>query len=145
MQLKFTKINPGAIVPKYGTDFSAGLDMSACTDHDIAVAPGCTATIMTGIALEIPEGYFGMLCPRSGIAAKFGVTLLNSPGIIDSDYRGEVRAILINHSRTPFIVSHGMRVAQLIICPFKMAALEESENISESVRGNRGFGSTGLY
>ncbi|MDR1609757.1 MAG: dUTP diphosphatase [Holosporales bacterium] len=144
MKINFQKLNVRAIVPTYGTEHSAGIDMAACIDEDIIIAPSQIVIIGTGLAMEIPNGYFGMLCPRSGLAAKFGITLLNSPGVIDSDYRGEIRAVMINHSNSSFRVSHGMRIAQLIISPFRTATLEEVEGLEVSGRGSNGFGSTGI-
>ncbi|MDR2458870.1 MAG: dUTP diphosphatase [Holosporales bacterium] len=144
MKIKFQKLNVGAIVPTYGTEHSAGLDMAACIDEAVTIAPSQIVMIGTGLAVEIPYGYFGMLCPRSGLAAKLGITLLNSPGVIDSDYRGEIKAIMINHSTSDFRVSYGMRIAQLIISPFQTAILEEVEVLEVSGRGSNGFGSTGI-
>jgi dUTP pyrophosphatase len=144
MKIKFQKLNAKAIVPTYGTEYSAGLDIAACIDNAIIIASSQIVMVCTGLAVEIPHGYFGMLCPRSGLAAKFGITLLNSPGVIDSDYRGEIKAILINHSSSDFRVSCGMRIAQLIISPFRTATLEEVEALEASRRGSSGFGSTGI-
>jgi dUTP pyrophosphatase len=144
MKINFRKLSEKAITPTYGTECSAGLDLAACVDEDITIAPSKIVTICTGLAMEIPDGYFGMLCPRSGLAAKSGITLLNSPGVIDSDYRGEIKAILINRSSSFFVVSHGMRIAQMIISPFKKVSVDEAEILGESGRGSNGFGSTGL-
>ncbi|MDR3224178.1 MAG: dUTP diphosphatase [Holosporales bacterium] len=144
MQVKFQRIKEGAVVPVYGTEYSAGADLTACVDQPLMIKPGNTGIVPTGIAVEITIGFFGMLCPRSGLAAKYGLTLLNSPGIIDSDYRGEMRAILINHSDESFYVENGMRIAQLIIVPFQKAKFVESNELMATIRGSNGFGSTGI-
>lgn len=143
MQINFKKLNENAIVPEYGSEYSAGADLRACIDEDIVLNPSETNILPTGIAVEIPEGYFGMVCSRSGLAAKNQVVVLNSPGIIDSDYRGEIKLIMINHSNIPFVIKPAMRLAQIIIVPFFNATWIEALSLSETVRGNNGLGSTG--
>jgi dUTP pyrophosphatase len=144
MKINFKKLDKNAIVPSYGSRDSAGADIRACIDCEIVVPQGCTAVVPTGIAVEIPENFFGMMCPRSGLAVKNGITLLNSPGVIDCDYRGELRIVLINHSNKHFTVENEMRMAQLIIVPFVCVDWIESVELSETHRGGGGFGSTGM-
>ncbi|MDR2667345.1 MAG: dUTP diphosphatase [Holosporales bacterium] len=144
MKISFKKLNEKAVVPTYGSKDSAGADIRACIDHEIVISPGGIAVVSTGIAVEIPENFFGMMCPRSGLAVKNGITLLNSPGIIDSDYRGELRMVLINHSDKHFTVEDEMRMAQLIVVPFVCVDWVESVELSKTNRGSGGFGSTGV-
>ncbi len=144
MKINFKKLNKNARTPVYGTEYSAGADLETCIEDTIVLEPGKKAIIPTGVSCEIPEGYFGMICTRSGLAAKNGVVILNSPGIIDSDYRGELKLIVFNHSETPFVIEDGMRVAQLIIVPFEKVEWIQVAQLSESVRGEGGIGSTGV-
>ena len=130
-------------LPRYETEHAAGLDLSACIPADITLAPGKRALIPTGFAIALPAGYEAQVRPRSGLAAKHGVTVLNSPGTIDADYRGEVGVILINHGDVAFTVSRAMRIAQLVIAPVAQAALVEVAELSATERGAGGFGSTG--
>jgi len=131
-------------LPSYETSASAGLDVRANIDAPIVLKPLERALIKTGVFLEIPEGYECQVRPRSGLAYKNGVTVLNSPGTIDADYRGEVGVILINLSNEPFVVNDGERVAQLVFAEFKQAQWEEANQLSETERGEGGFGSTGV-
>ncbi|HQH79287.1 MAG TPA: dUTP diphosphatase [Synergistaceae bacterium] len=128
-------------LPAYGSEGAAGMDLVAAEES--VLLPGEWASVGTGIRLEIPPGFEGQVRPRSGLALKHGVTVLNSPGTIDGDYRGEVRVILINHGRDPFTVSRGDRIAQLVIAPVTRFALEEVEELEKTSRGSGGFGSTG--
>lgn len=144
MKINFKKLNKNARTPVYGTEYSAGADLRTCIEDAIVLEPGKKAIIPTGLSYEIPEGYFGMICTRSGLAAKNGVVILNSPGIIDSDYRGELKLIVFNHSETPFVIEDGMRVAQLIVVPFEKVEWIQVAQLSESVRGEGGIGSTGV-
>ncbi len=130
-------------LPRYETEHAAGLDLSACIPADITLQPGKRALIPTGFAIALPAGYEAQVRPRSGLAAKHGVTVLNSPGTIDADYRGEVGVILINHGDVAFTVSRAMRIAQLVIAPVAQAALVEVAELSATERGAGGFGSTG--
>ncbi len=130
-------------LPSYATEGSAGLDLLAAVETDVALAPGARAAIPCGIAIALSDKYEAQMRPRSGLALDHGVTLLNAPGTIDSDYRGEVKAILINHGAVPFTVSRGMKIAQLVIARVKRAAVEEAEALPASGRGEGGFGSTG--
>lgn len=112
--------------------------------HSVEIAPGCAAAVATGLFLEIPEGFECQMRPRSGLAIKHGITLLNSPGTIDSDYRGEVRAILINHGRETFRVERGDRIAQMVFAPVARAAFVRSDDLSKTERGEGGFGHSGV-
>jgi dUTP pyrophosphatase len=132
---------PPLDLPRYETEGSAGLDLRA--DEPVSLAPGERALVPTGLALEIPPGFEGQVRPRSGLAARHGVGLLNAPGTVDSDYRGEVKVILVNHGQQPVRFERGERVAQLVIAPVARAALEVVEALGETGRGAGGFGSTG--
>ena len=133
----------GNPLPEYATEFSAGLDVRAANDEPVGLAPLARAIVPTGLYLEIPRGYEVQVRPRSGLAAKKGVTVLNSPGTIDSDYRGEVCVILVNLSSEPFTVERGERIAQLILARYEQIQWEEVGELSSSDRGEGGFGSTG--
>ncbi len=133
----------GLELPDYATPSSAGLDLRAAVEGSITLMPGERRLIPTGLILEIPEGYEGQVRPRSGLAVKHGITVLNSPGTIDADYRGEVKVILINLGDEPFILKRGERIAQLVIAPITRATLVEVEEITATARGEGGFGSTG--
>lgn len=135
----------GLPLPQYQSAQAAGLDLLAAVPEDapVTILPGATAMIPTGIALALPPGFEGQVRPRSGLAAKHGVTVLNSPGTIDADYRGEVAVLLVNHGRESFHVARGMRIAQLVIATVTQAQLIQIKNLPESERGSGGFGSTG--
>jgi dUTP pyrophosphatase len=137
------KLRPDAIVPRYMTGNSAGLDLAAAIDAPITIAPGDRVVIGTGLAMEMPLGYEGQVRPRSGLARKHGVTVINAPGTIDSDYRGEVQILLINTGREPVPIAPGDRIAQLVIAKVEQAVIEEVEVLGETDRGEGGFGSTG--
>lgn len=134
----------GLPLPQYATAGAAGLDLLAAVDLTVVLAPGQHQMIPTGIAVGLPEGFEAQVRPRSGLAAKFGVTVLNSPGTIDADYRGEISVILINLGKATFDVTPGMRIAQMVIAPVTRATWAESDNLDETDRGAGGFGSTGL-
>lgn len=131
-------------LPQYATTQSAGVDLRANNDEDIVLAPLQRAIVPTGLYMEIPAGYEAQVRPRSGLAAKKGVTVLNSPGTIDADYRGEVGVILVNLSDTPFVIQPGERVAQMVFSRFEQVHWEETDSLEESERGAGGFGSTGV-
>jgi dUTP pyrophosphatase len=133
-------------LPSYQSEQAAGLDLLAAVapDAPIAIAPGRWATIPTGLILALPQGSEGQVRPRSGLAARHGVTVLNAPGTIDADYRGEVQVILVNHGNEPFMVTRGMRIAQLVIATAARASLAETTELPATERGAGGFGSTGL-
>ena len=130
-------------LPKYETTGSSGMDLSANIDTNISIDPGKTAIIPTGLAISIPKGFEVQIRPRSGLAAKQKITVLNTPGTIDADYRGEIKVILINLSENSFIVERGLRIAQMVVCPVVQAQLKEVNDLSETERGKGGFGSTG--
>ena len=131
-------------LPRYATAGSAGLDLLAATEADIEILPGGRLAVPCGIAIALPEGYEAQVRPRSGLALNHGVTVLNAPGTIDSDYRGEVKAILINHGAEPYLVKRGAKIAQMVIARHEQAEIVESQALSDSARGAGGFGSTGM-
>ena len=130
-------------LPKYETSGSSGLDIMAYTKKNITIKPGKTSLIPTGISVAIPRNYEIQIRPRSGLAAKKGVSVLNTPGTIDSDYRGEIKIILINLSKKLFVIKSGDRVAQIVLCPIAKAKLQEVKKLPKTIRGKGGFGSTG--
>ncbi len=137
------QLNPGASSPTYGTSGSAGADVRAHLSSEIHLPPGESALIPTGISMAIPDGYEIQVRPRSGLALKHSVTVLNTPGTIDSDYRGEIKVILINHGKTPFVVEPNMRVAQLVVAKVTQAEFTHTEALATTARGSGGFGHTG--
>lgn len=143
MKVKIKKICENAKIPTYGTEFSAGADIYALLDEAVTIAPNETVMIKTGLQMEIPENYVGLIYPRSGISVKRGLAPANKVGVIDSDYRGEVMVALHNHSTENQTVEPFERIAQLVIAPYIQASFEEVSSLEESVRGEGGFGSTG--
>ena len=133
----------GAVIPEYKTPGAAGADLCAFLDAPLTIPAGRSALVPTGLFFEIPQGYEVQVRPRSGLAAKSGVTVLNSPGTIDSDYRGEIKVILINLGNADFVINSGDRIAQMIVAPVTQAAFTISDSLSETERGAGGFGSTG--
>ncbi len=131
-------------MPTYATAGSAGMDLSACIPANLTIAPGAIVVVPTGWALAIPAGFEGQVRPRSGLSTKFGVTVPNAPGTIDSDYRGELKVAMINLGKEPFEVTPGMRIAQMVIAPVVQAKLREVESLETTQRGSGGFGSTGM-
>ena len=142
MKIKVKKLNENAVLPTYGSDFAAGADLYACIAESVEIAPGETKMIGTGLAMEIPEGYMGLIFARSGIASKRGLAPANKVGVVDSDYRGEFMVALHNHSNQPASVDVGERIAQLVIPPYMTACFEVADELSETVRNTGGFGST---
>ena len=142
--LHVTRLAHGADLPlpAYESDGAAGLDLRAAEPCEIA--PGGRALVATGLAIALPRGFEGQVRPRSGLAAKHGVTVLNAPGTIDSDYRGEVKVILVNLGDTPFAIARGDRIAQLIVAPVMRVEVEETASLDQTVRGSGGFGSSGV-
>ena len=132
-----------AIVPKYETSGASGLDLSAVTVEKIFINPGEKKIISTGISVSIPKNFELQIRPRSGLAAKNSISILNTPGTIDSDYRGEIKVILINHGEKIFEINNGSRIAQMVLCPIVRAELKEVDNLDATARGKGGFGSTG--
>ena len=130
-------------LPSYETELAAGMDLPAAVDEDVVLEPGKRAMVPTGLAIALPAGYEAQVRPRSGLAAKNGVTVLNTPGTVDADYRGEVKVILINLGDEAFTVTRGMRIAQMVIAPVTQAAMAETDTLPDTARGAGGFGSTG--
>jgi dUTP pyrophosphatase len=143
MTVKIARIDPRVQLPEYESEGAAGMDLRAFLAENISIPPLGRAKIPTGLKIEIPEGFEGQVRPRSGLAFKFGVTVLNSPGTIDSDYRGSLDVILVNLGTETFIVKDGDRIAQLVIAPVLRAGLAEDADLSGTIRGSGGFGSTG--
>lgn len=145
MKLPIRRLDHGRDLPlpRYESPGAAGLDLRAAIVDEIILLPGTRAVVPTGIAVAVPPGYEGQLRPRSGLAAKHGVTVLNAPGTVDSDYRGEIGVLLINLGNGPFTLKRGDRIAQMLITPVARAILEEVEALEDTARGAGGFGSTG--
>jgi dUTP pyrophosphatase len=131
-------------LPAYATAQSAGLDLIAAVSSDVTLAPGTRQLIPTGLAIALPAGFEAQVRPRSGLALKHGVTVLNSPGTIDADYRGEVQVLLVNHGTQPFVVKRGDRIAQMVVAPVTQIAWNTVERLDETERGSGGYGSTGV-
>ncbi len=146
MKVKFRKFDESlpAYVPEHTTAGSAGLDLCAAVSKPVSIEPSGKALIGTNLIIELPEGFEGQVRPRSGLALRHGVTVLNSPGTVDSDYRGEVKVLLINHGTEPFTVNLGDRIAQLVVARYERISFEQSEDISDTPRGEGGYGSTGV-
>ena len=144
IRIRLTRLphGEGLPLPSYATHGAAGMDVVAAEDLDLM--PGQRHAVATGFKVAIPEGYEIQVRPRAGLALKHGITIPNTPGTIDSDYRGEIKAILINHGETPFRITRGAKIAQMVIARHEQAQIAESESLSESVRGAGGFGSTGM-
>lgn len=143
LQVKIKKLNEKAILPTYGSPYSAGADLYACIDEDITVEPGKTVFVKTGLAMEIPVGFAAFIYARSGLACKKGLAPANKVGVVDCDYRGEVMVALHNHSDEARTVNVGERIAQLVIAPYYTADFCQCDELSDTVRGEGGFGSTG--
>ena len=141
--IRVKKLREGALLPTYGTAQAAGADLYACLEAPLTIAPGETAWVPTGLALEVPEGCAGLVYARSGLATKRGLAPANKVGVIDSDYRGEITVVLYNHGSEAQSISSGERIAQLIITPVLTPAYTETDRLSETLRGTGGFGSTG--
>jgi dUTP pyrophosphatase len=141
---KVKRLRAGAVLPKYMSEGAAGLDLAALLEHktEATLLPGERLLVGTGLALALPHGFEGQVRPRSGLALKHGVTVLNSPGTVDEDYRGEVKVLLINHGREPFVVRNGERIAQLVIARVEQVELVEDE-LDDTARGDGGYGHTG--
>lgn len=134
----------GLDLPDYQSAQAAGFDLCAAVEASVELESGQFTMVPTGLMMALPEGYEGQVRPRSGLAAKHGVTVLNSPGTVDADYRGEVKVILINHSASTFTIERGMRIAQMVVAPVTQVRIEKAEDLELTVRGSGGFGSSGL-
>ena len=143
IEILIKKISKDVSLPKYETVGSSGMDISANIKSNIKIMPGKISVIPTGLALSIPKGYEVQIRPRSGLAAKNNISVLNTPGTIDSDYRGEIKVILINLGENVFTVENGNRIAQMVVCPITQAKLKEVDDLNNTERGAGGFGSTG--
>ena len=141
-RVRIERLRAGARLPRYMTDGAAGLDLSASIESDVTIAPGERALVGSGVAIELPPGLEAQVRPRSGLALKHGVTVLNSPGTVDSDYRGEIKVLLINHGAEPFVVHDGDRIAQLVIARVERVELQEGP-LQATARGAGGYGHTG--
>lgn len=144
LTVRFRKVRAGAIAPRYMSEHAAGLDLHAALAEPVCLEPGARTLIPTGLAMEIPPGYEGQVRPRSGLALRQGIALVNAPGTIDADYRGEIGVIVINHGAEPVTFADGDRIAQLVIAPVTRVAFAEAETLNETVRGAGGFGHTGI-
>ena len=145
LPVNIKKIKPNATVPTYGSANAAGADLYACIDSDITIASGETILIPTGLSMELPEGYAGLIYARSGLASKKGLAPANKVGVVDSDYRGEVMVALHNHSNKDAVIEPGERIAQLVITPYLMGIFTEVDALGDTERGSGGFGSTGTH
>jgi len=143
-EILIKKLSKDVALPKYETDGSSGLDLAANTDKQIKILPGKSEIIPTGLAVAIPKNFEIQIRPRSGLAAKSQISVLNAPGTIDADYRGELKVILINLSDKVFVVEKGLRIAQMVLCPVVKATLKEVTELENTERGSGGFGSTGI-
>ncbi len=146
VQLRILRLRDDAVLPKYESAGAAGMDVSAALDASMVLGPGAWAAVPTGLAFEIPPGWEAQVRPRSGLAFRHAVTVLNAPGTIDADYRGEVKVLLVNHGTEPFVVEAGMRIAQIVLAPAPQLTVVEVESLSDlsdTERGAGGFGSTG--
>jgi dUTP pyrophosphatase len=141
--LRIRRLRADAVVPAAMSEHAAGLDLAAALDVPITLLPGARALVPTGLAMAIAPGHEGQVRPRSGLAVKHGITCLNSPGTIDADYRGEVKVLLVNHGQAPFVITHGERIAQLVIARLAPVRVEVVTELDETGRGAGGFGSTG--
>lgn len=142
MKLKIKRLSPDAVIPQYAHPDDSGLDL--CSVQDLVLKPGDWSMIRTGLAIELPPGTEAQVRPRSGLAARHAITMLNTPGTVDEGYRGEVCVIAINLGKEPFEVKKGMRIAQMVICPVIRVEIEETQALSDTARNAGGFGSTGV-
>jgi dUTP pyrophosphatase len=143
VEIRFLRLHQGAQLPAYQTEHAAGLDLHACIEAPVTLAPGDIAMIPCGFAMAIPHGFEAQVRPRSGLATKHGIGMPNSPGTVDSDYRGEMKVPLVNLGRAAFTVEHGMRIAQMVVAPVARATVRVVEALDGTSRGGGGFGSTG--
>lgn len=144
LQIRVLAHGMGLALPAYATSGSAGLDLPAAVETPLTIAPRSRALVPTGFSIAIPAGFEGQVRPRSGLALKHGITVLNTPGTVDSDYRGEVKVLLINFGDEPFVVTRGMRIAQLVLASVVQAEIVGVEELDDTARGSGGYGSTGV-
>jgi dUTP pyrophosphatase len=142
-QVRFKRLRPGAVLPRYMSARASGMDLSAAADEEITLAPQERAGVPTGWAMELPPGFEGQVRPRSGLSSKHGVTVVNAPGTIDNDYRGELVVLLVNLGREPYTVAPRDRIAQLVVAPVVQAEVIEADELTDTSRGSGGFGSSG--
>ena len=142
-KIQIKKLSSSVSIPKYATPGSSGMDIAAYLENSIIINPGEKSLVSTGLMMAIPRGYEVQIRPRSGLAAKKNITVLNTPGTIDADYRGEIKVILINFGKEKFTIENGERIAQMVVCPVVQADLEEVKELPDTYRGSGGFGSTG--
>tara|TARA_B100000963_G_scaffold318275_1_gene299268 strand:- start:299 stop:739 length:441 start_codon:yes stop_codon:yes gene_type:complete len=142
-EILIKRLSDKVILPKYETEGSSGMDLAAITNESIEIKPGSTAIIPTGLAVSIPKNFEIQIRPRSGLAAKYQISVLNTPGTVDADYRGELKVILINLGTKSVIIKNGDRIAQMVLCPIVKAKLKEVKTLEDTKRGSGGFGSTG--
>ena len=143
IKIQIKKLSSSVSTPKYATLGSSGMDIAAHIENNIIINPGEKVLVSTGLSMAVPKGYEVQIRPRSGLAAKNNITVLNSPGTIDADYRGEIKVILINLGKEKFVVKNGERIAQMVVCPVDQANLDEVKELSDTARGSDGFGPTG--
>lgn len=143
VRVKRLRPDSGNQLPRYMTPHAAGMDLLADLEKDLELLPGERMLVPTGLAIALPEGFEAQIRPRSGLALKHGIALVNSPGTIDADYRGEIGVIVINHGREPFVIRHGERIAQMVVAPVVQVAMEEVGELDDTHRGSGGFGHTG--
>lgn len=144
LKVKIVRLNQKAVLPHYATAHAAGMDLAACIEEPVTIDPFTTELIPTGLSIELPQGFEAQLRPRSGLALKHMVSLSNTPATIDADYRGEIKVILVNFGKEPFVVQHGDRIAQMVIAHYEHVQLEEVDSLSRTERGDGGFGHTGI-
>ena len=143
IKIQIKKLSNSVLIPRYETLGSSGMDIAAHIEENLIINPGEKTLVSTGFSISIPRGYEIQIRPRSGLAVKKNITVLNTPGTIDADYRGEIKVILINFGKEKFVIKNGDRIAQMVVCPVIHADLEEVEELSDTERGQGGFGSTG--
>jgi dUTP pyrophosphatase len=143
LNVRVHRLSPLVDLPQYATPGAAGLDLPAAIESPTTLAPNAIAVVPCGFALELPEGFEAQVRPRSGLASKHGITVLNAPGTIDADYRGEINVVLINHGAAPFVITTGMRIAQLVVAPVLRVIWHEAASLDSSARGAGGFGHSG--
>jgi dUTP pyrophosphatase len=143
VNVNIKKLKENATIPTYGSDYAAGADLYACLDEALTIEPGQTVFVGTGVAMEIPEGYAGLIYARSGLSCKRDLAPANKVGVVDADYRGEITVALHNHGKAPQTIEANERIAQIVVAPFLKVAFQETDELSDTVRGTGGFGSTG--